>query len=224
MDSPLPVPPERANLPHIDELVRELRACRVCRDLPHFDPALVHEPRPIIQASATSRLCIASQAPGTLAHASGKPFKDPSGKRLRAWLDLDEETFYDASKVAIVPMGSCFPGQDANGGDLPPRRECAEIWRDRLFAAMPNIEIILLVGQFSQRWHLGALKQGLTATVSNWRTILEADTRPRLLPLPHPSWRNNGWLKRNPWFETDLLPTLREQVRHYLPLQNTGTT
>ena len=203
--------------PGIRDLVAELRACRICRDEPRYGAPLAHEPRPIIQASATARLCIASQAPGTLAHKSGVPFKDPSGKRLRAWLGLDEAAFYDASRVAIVPMGSCFPGQDAKGGDLPPRRECAEIWRNRLFAAMPAIEIMLLVGQYSQRWHLGDRMQGgLTATVANWRAILDDTHRPRLLPMPHPSWRNNGWLKSNLWFEAELLPVLRAQVQRYL--------
>ncbi|MBY0613160.1 MAG: uracil-DNA glycosylase family protein [Beijerinckiaceae bacterium] len=202
----------------LDRLVADLRACRLCRDAPQFDGPLPHEPRPIIQASATARLCIASQAPGTLAHRSGKPFDDPSGRRLRAWLGLDEEKFYDASRVAIVPMGSCFPGQDAQGGDLPPRRECAPTWRKRLFKAMPSIEIVLLVGQYSQRWHLGdAMRGGLTATVANWRHILGASHRPRLLPMPHPSWRNNGWLKRNLWFESELLPALRAEVASFFP-------
>ena len=159
----------------IDRLVAELRACRACRDTPRFGRPLAHEPRPILQASATARLCIASQAPGTLAHRSGTPFKDPSGRRLRNWLGLDETQFYNAANVAIIPMGSCFPGQDALGGDLPPRRECADLWRHRLFAAMPRIEIVLLVGQYAQRWHLGdAMRSGLTATVANWRQILAA--------------------------------------------------
>ncbi len=200
-----------------DSLAERLRACRICRDAPRFGGPLPHEPRPIIQGSATARLCIASQAPGTRAHASGKPFMDPSGVRLRRWLGLDEATFYDASRVAIVPMGSCFPGHDAKGGDLPPRRECAEAWRAPLLAALPNLELLLVIGQYAQAWHLGdGFRDGLTGTVQRWREILSVPRRPRVLPMPHPSWRNNGWLKRNPWFEAELLPVLRAEVRSML--------
>src|SRR5215210_2850940 len=198
----------------IDALAERLRACRLCRDAPRHGPALPHEPRPILQVSSTARLCIASQAPGTRAHASGKPFYDPSGVRLRAWLGLDEAAFYDASRVAIVPMGACFPGLDAKGGGRPPRRECAEVWRAPLFAALPHLELILLIGGYAQAWHLGdAFRDGLTGTVKRWRDILDEPRRPRVLPLPHPSWRNNVWLKKNPWFEAELLPVLREEVR-----------
>lgn len=198
----------------IDALTERLRACRLCRDAPRYGPALPHEPRPILQVSPTARLCIASQAPGTRAHASGKPFYDPSGVRLRAWLGLDEAAFYDASRVAIVPMGACFPGLDAKGGDRPPRRECAEVWRAPLFAALPHLELILLIGGYAQAWHLSdAFRDGLTGTVKRWRDILDEPRRPRVLPLPHPSWRNNVWLKKNPWFEAELLPVLREEVR-----------
>jgi uracil-DNA glycosylase len=194
-------------------LAAELRACRVCRDAPRVGGPMPHEPRPIVQGSATARLCIASQAPGTRAHASGIPFQDPSGVRLRHWLGLDEPAFYDAARVAIVPMGHCFPGQDAAGGDLPPRRECAPIWRARTFAALPDLELILAIGQYAQAWHLGPERRGgLTGTVRDFRAILAAERRPRILPLPHPSWRNSGWLKRHPWFEAELLPVLREEV------------
>jgi uracil-DNA glycosylase len=197
-----------------DDLAARLRACRICRDAPRHGGPLPQEPRPILQGSATARLCIASQAPGTRAQASGIPFRDPSGVRLRHWLGLDEAAFYDPARVAIVPMGACFPGQDAKGGDLPPRRECATAWRAPLFAALPDLELILLIGQYAQAWHLGAAFQGgLTATVQRWREILAAEGRPRLLPLPHPSWRNNGWLRRHPWFEAELLPVLRDRVR-----------
>ncbi|SEE01286.1 Uracil-DNA glycosylase [Rhizobiales bacterium GAS191] len=197
----------------LDELLRDLAACRICRDAPLYGPPLPHEPRPVIQAAATARLCIAGQAPGTRVHLSGRPFTDPSGVRLRAWLGLDEASFYDASRVAIVPMGHCFPGLDAKGGDLPPRRECAATWRDRILSALPSIELILLIGQYAQAWHLGAeAKGGLTATVRRWRETLSAPRRPALLPLPHPSWRNNGWLKANPWFDTELVPHLRREV------------
>jgi uracil-DNA glycosylase len=208
--------------PRLEDLIGRLRACRLCRDAPRHGPALPHEPRPILQGSATARLCIASQAPGTRAHASGKPFYDPSGVRLRAWLGLDEAAFYDAGRVAIVPMGSCFPGQDAKGGDLPPRRECAEVWRPALFASMPRLELILVIGQYAQTWHLGdEFQGGLTGTVQRWRAILDGPRRPRVLPMPHPSWRNNGWLRKNPWFEAELLPVLRREVRSLLELPPT---
>jgi uracil-DNA glycosylase len=197
----------------IEALAARLRACRVCRDTPRFGVPMPHEPRPMVQAAAQARLCIASQAPGTRAHASGIPFMDPSGVRLRAWLGLDEATFYDASRLAIVPMGHCFPGLDTLGGDRPPRRECAPIWRAPVFAALPNLDLILCSGLYAQRWHLGGeASAGLTATVARWRAILAEPRRPRILPLPHPSWRNNGWLRRHPWFETDLLPVLRSEV------------
>jgi len=200
--------------PNFEALAAQLRACRICRDAPRYGMALPHEPRPIIQGSATARLCIASQAPGTRAHASGIPFADRSGSRLRTWLGMDEATFYDASKVAIVPMGSCFPGQDAKGGDLGPRRECAEAWRRPLFQALTNLDLVLLIGQYAQAWHLGDnFKDGLTETVRRWRDILSHPQKPRILPLPHPSWRNNGWLKKNPWFEAELLPILQREVR-----------
>ncbi|GJD92213.1 hypothetical protein BHAOGJBA_5766 [Methylobacterium hispanicum] len=189
-----------------------LRACRICRDAPLYGPPLPQEPRPIVQGSGTARLCIASQAPGTRANRTGKPFTDPSGVRLRAWLGLDEAAFYDAARVAIVPMGSCFPGLDAKGGDRPPRRECAERWRAELFEGLPDLELILVIGQYAQGWHLGRMPGGLTATVRGWRAILGRPGRPRVLPLPHPSWRNNGWLKREPWFEAELLPVLRAEV------------
>jgi uracil-DNA glycosylase len=203
--------------PNFDDLAAQLRVCRICRDAPRYGTALPHEPRPIIQGSATARLCIASQAPGTRAHASGIPFADRSGSRLRSWLGMDEETFYDASKVAIVPMGSCFPGQDAKGGDLGPRRECAEAWRQPLFQALPQLDLVLLIGQYAQAWHLGEnFRDGLTETVRRWYGVLSHPQKPRILPLPHPSWRNNGWLKKNPWFEAELLPTLKREVRELL--------
>lgn len=198
-------------------LARRLQACRICRDAPRYGAALPHEPRPILQGSATARLCIASQAPGTRAHASGIPFSDRSGARLREWLGLDPQTFYDPARVAIVPMGACFPGQDAKGGDLPPRRECAETWRAPILAALPRLELVLLIGQYAQAWHMdGNFRDGLTQTVRRWRGFLSAPRHPRVLPLPHPSWRNNGWLRNNPWFEAELLPVLRSEVRSML--------
>lgn len=187
-------------------LVREIRQCRACAE------ALPHEPRPVLQVAGRARICIVGQAPGTRVHESGIPFTDPSGDRLRDWLGINAETFYDSDKVAIIPMGFCFPGLDAKGGDLPPRKECAQLWRARLFAALPAMELTLLVGQYAQAWHLGARRQkNLTETVRGWRDYL-----PAALPMPHPSWRNNSWLKRNPWFETDLLPYLRERVRQLI--------
>ncbi len=201
----------------LDALLRDLRACRICRDAPAFGPALPHQPRPIIQAGRGARLCIASQAPGTRAHASGRPFTDASGIRLRSWLGLEEARFYDPARVAIVPMGHCFPGQDAKGGDLPPRRECAPAWRARTFAALPDLELILCIGRYAMDWHLGErARADLTATVADWRAILSERRRPRILPLPHPSWRNNGWLRRNPWFEAELVPALRAEVARVL--------
>ena len=206
-----------------ERLARDLRACRICRDTPRYGTALPHEPRPIVQGSASARLCIASQAPGTRAHASGIPFDDRSGTRLREWLGLDRSTFYDASKVAIAPMGSCFPGQDAKGGDLSPRRECAEAWRQPLFRALPHLDLVLLIGQYAQAWHLGDdYRHGLTQTVRRWREILSSPQNPRILPLPHPSWRNNGWLKTNSWFEEELLPVLRSEIRSMFELDHSG--
>jgi uracil-DNA glycosylase len=198
----------------LDVLVEELRACRICRDAPRYGRPLAHEPRPVFQVSRAARLCIAGQAPGARVHASGRPFTDPSGVRLRQWLRLGEEVFYDPKRVAIVPMGFCFPGLDAKGGDLPPRRECAEIWHADFFERLPNLELVLLVGQYAQKWHLGPTPAAcnLTETVSRWRDVYRSGTRPRVMPMPHPSWRNNAWLKRNAWFETELLPVLRAEV------------
>lgn len=197
----------------LEAVLAELRACRLCRDAPLYGAPLPHEPRPVIQAQASARLLIASQAPGTRVHASGQPFTDRSGDRLRDWLGLDKPRFYDASRVAIVPMGHCFPGLDAKGGDLPPRRECAPAWRPRVLAALPNIELILVIGRYAQAWHLGQKAAAdLTATVADWRAIFAQDRRPRILPLPHPSWRNNGWLRTHPWFEAELVPVLRAEV------------
>lgn len=193
-------------------LAARMRACRICVERPQGRP-LPHEPNPIFRVSKTARLCIASQAAGTRAHATAVPFNDPSGIRLRSWLGLTPEEFYDVAKVAIVPMGFCFPGQDAKGGDLPPRRECAPAWRARVFAAMPQVELVLAIGQYALDWHLGARRgASLTETVGKWRALLADPARPRVIPMPHPSWRNNGWLKKNPWFEAELLPAVRKEV------------
>jgi uracil-DNA glycosylase len=200
----------------LHRLVRQIRACRICRDTPD-GPPLPHEPRPVLRPSASARICIASQAPGVRVHASGTPFSDPSGDRLRTWLDVTREEFYDTDRVAIVAMGFCFPGHDAAGGDLPPRPECARAWHRRLFAHMPQLELVLLVGSHAQRWHLGAAAKGtMTEVVQSWRTLMRGRSLPRYAPLPHPSWRNNAWIRTNPWFERELLPALRHEVRRLL--------
>lgn len=201
----------------VDSLAAQIRACRICREAPR-GPQLPHEPNPIFRLSATARLYICSQAPGARAHASGVPFSDPSGERLRAWMGVMPDEFYDTARIAIVPMGFCFPGYDSNGGDMPPRPECAAKWRALIFASLPRPpELILLVGGYAQRWHLGyKAKASLTETLRNWRDIIAQSEPPRLLPLPHPSWRNNGWLKKNPWFEAEILPWLRVEVRRFI--------
>lgn len=200
----------------LDRLAAEIRRCRVCVERPDGRP-LPHEPRPVLRVSGTARLLIASQAPGLRVHKSGLPFDDASGDRLRAWLGMDRETFYDTRRVCIAPMGFCFPGYDASGGDLPPRRECSAHWHDRLFALLPQVEAVLAIGGYAHRYHFARLGRPLPKAtkvdeiVRRWREFEKAT--PRLFPLPHPSWRNTGWLKRNPWFESELLPDLRTVVR-----------
>ncbi len=165
-------------------------------------------------ASEQASILIAGQAPGTRVHASGIPFNDPSGDRLRQWMGVDRDIFYDATKIAIMPMGFCFPGLDAKGGDLPPRRECREAWRDRVMQLLPQVRLVLVIGQYAQAYHLGSRrKKTLTETVSNWRAIRDSRESPVVYALPHPSWRNNAWLRKNPWFERDLLPALQQDIR-----------
>jgi uracil-DNA glycosylase len=192
----------------------EIRACRVCRDAPAGAP-LPHEPRPVLRVDPGATLCIAGQAPGTRVHATGLPFNDPSGDRLREWMGIDRTTFYDASRIAIVPMGFCFPGLNTAGSDLPPRQECAATWHEGLFARLTSLRLVLAIGGYAQAYHLrAAAKAGVTETVGNWRRIgeeTEAAGR-RVIPLPHPSWRNSGWLKKHPWFADELLPELRRMV------------
>jgi uracil-DNA glycosylase len=197
-----------------DALLAQVRHCRICRDAPRYGPILPHEPRPVVQASRMAVICIASQAPGLRVHVSGQPYTDASGARLKGWLGIGDDDFYDARKVAIVPMGFCFPGSDDSGGDLPPRRECAEAWHRRLFDQFDNLALMILTGQYAQRWHLGrdGTAGGLTRTVQDWRRIYAGRSGLRTIPLPHPSWRNSGWLTRNPWFEAELLPFLRADV------------
>jgi uracil-DNA glycosylase len=197
-------------------LVSEIRACRICVERPEGAP-LPHPPRPVLRVGADARIAVCGQAPGTRVHRSGVPFSDPSGVRLRDWMGVTETEFYDTRRVAIVPMGFCFPGLDATGSDRPPRRECALAWRRRLFVEMPRIELMLLVGGYAQAWHLGdEVPRTVSETVARWRDWIGSRDGPRLLPVPHPSWRNNGWLAAHPWFEAELLPHLRREVRRLL--------
>ena len=196
----------------ISELHEKIENCRICVEQPIGDP-LPHEPRPVAVLSSKAKLMIIGQAPGTRVHASGKPFTDPSGDRLRDWMGVDDKVFYDPDKLAIAPMGFCFPGLDNKGGDLPPRKECSPLWQQQVLDAMPQVELILLIGMYAQKFHMkeNAAKT-LTETVKNWRSVYHESKMPKLLPLPHPSWRNSGWIKKNEWFSTDLLPELRKEV------------
>jgi uracil-DNA glycosylase len=189
----------------LDDLLRDIRACRIC------EAQLPLGPRPVLAASAQARLLIVSQAPGARVHATGIPWNDASGRRLRDWLQLDEATFYDESRVAIVPMGFCYPGR-AGSGDAPPRLECRATWHPRLLPLLRNVELTLSIGQYAQAYCLGARrKPSLSETVRAWREYL-----PTQLPLPHPSPRNVGWFKANPWFEAEVVPVLRERVHDLL--------
>lgn len=200
----------------LDRLVAQIRACRVCRDTPAGAP-LPHEPRPVLRVSKTARIAVCGQAPGIRVHASGKPFTDPSGVRLRRWMGVTDDEFYDVRRIAMVPVGFCFPGYDAAGADLPPRRECAPLWGARLFAELHALELVLLVGHHAQRWHLGSDAGGsMTRTVERWREIFDTSGRRRMIPLPHPSWRNNAWMKKNPWFEADVIPHVQQEIRHLM--------
>lgn len=185
----------------LDLLLREVRACRLCEE------HLPMGPKPVLRASTTARLLIVGQAPGTLVHASGIPWNDASGMRLRGWLGVDRDTFYDEGKIAIVPMGFCYPGR-GNSGDLPPRPECSKTWHHRLLPLMPDVKLVLAIGQYAQVYFLGdTRKKSLTDTVQAWH-----EYTPRVFPLPHPSPRNVAWFKHNPWFDAEVLPALREQV------------
>ncbi|MEP6899342.1 MAG: uracil-DNA glycosylase family protein [Rhodanobacter sp.] len=191
-----------------DKLLAQIRACRLC------EAQLPLGPRPVLQASATSRLLLVSQAPGRKAHASGVPFDDVSGGRLRDWLGIDRATFYDARRVAIVPMGFCFPGT-GRSGDLPPRPECAPTWHPQLLPRLKQVQLTLAIGQYAQAGLLGTARgASLTETVRDWRTHLANG----VLPLPHPSPRNRPWVMHNPWFEQELLPLLRTRIATLLNL------
>lgn len=182
-------------------LLTEVRACRQC------EANLPLGPNPVVRATPGARLLIIGQAPGTRVHESGIPWDDPSGVRLRQWLDIDEATFYDESLLAIVPMGFCYPGK-GKSGDLPPSPECAPLWHERILAHLPQVELTLLVGGYAQAYYLGRSQETLTQRVQRWQEFA-----PRYLPLPHPSPRNSFWLKRNPWFEEQVVPELQQRVR-----------
>lgn len=186
----------------LPRLLEQVRACRLC------EAHLPLGPRPVLRAERGARLLIVGQAPGTKVHATGIPWNDPSGERLRAWMGVTREQFYDASRIAIMPMGFCYPGRLPRGGDAPPRPECAPLWHDRVLAQLPRIELVLLVGSYAQQHYLDTLRKStLTETVRAWR-----EYAPDYLPLPHPSFRNNHWLKQNTWFEEEVLPELRRRV------------
>lgn len=185
----------------LTSLLQQVRSCTLCA------AALPCGPRPVLQVHSEARLLIAGQAPGRRVHETGLPFNDPSGDRLRSWLGIDRETFYRDPRIAIIPMGFCYPGT-GKSGDLPPRPECAEAWRGPLIEQLPHLELTLAIGQYAQHWHLPERERNLTETVRNWRACW-----PRVMPLPHPSPRNNLWLRRNPWFEEEVLPVLRQRVQ-----------
>lgn len=186
----------------------EISACRICAAR-FAATRTAHVPRPVVWFSKGAPILIAGQAPGMRVHIEGRPFADRSGDRLREWMGLTPAEFYDRSRIAIVPMAFCFPGYDAKGSDLPPPSICASTWRERVMGQL-SPRLLLVIGGHAQRWHLGS-KAGVTGTVEGWR-----DHAPHIFPLPHPSWRNTGWLKRNPWFEAELLPVLRRTVRDIL--------
>lgn len=194
----------------IEALHHDLSACRICAER-FAVTATAHEPRPVVWFRPGARLLIAGQAPGARVHAAGVPFQDPSGDRLRDWLGLSPEEFYDRDRVAIVPMAFCFPGYDAKGADLPPPPVCAQTWRARALAQLPQVGLTILLGGAAMGWHLNS--RTVTPTVEGWRGHLATA---RVFPLPHPSWRNTGWLKRNPWFEAEALPVLRAEVRNLM--------
>jgi uracil-DNA glycosylase len=186
----------------LDALLAEIRACRACAG------ELPHEPRPVVRVTSETRLLICGQAPGRRVHESGLPFDDPSGERLRSWMGVDRRTFYGHPAIGVAAMAFCYPGTDPKGGDYPPPARCAALWRPRLMAQLPKVELTLLLGLPAQRWSLGApTGNSMSQTVSAWRNFL-----PDVIPMPHPSWRNTAWLKANPWFEAEVAPYLRARV------------
>ncbi len=193
----------------LDRLKADLSACKICKDR-FAATATAHEPRPVVWFRADARILIAGQAPGQRVHTSGRPFTDPSGDRLRGWMGIDQATFYDQSRIGIVPMAFCFPGYNAKGADLPPPPICASTWRGRIMDQLKAVPLTLLVGGHAIKWHLRD-KSTVTEVVTRWR-----DHAPAVFALPHPSWRNTAWLKKNPWFEAELLPVLRARVQEVL--------
>ena len=190
------------------QLIARVKACDTC--LPHLPDGV----RPVIQFDPDAKILVAAQAPGRKVHETGIPFNDPSGDRLRQWLGITSETFYDPKQLAILPMGFCYPGT-GKSGDLPPRKECAPQWRQQLMDRLPNLQLILVIGQNAQAWHL-AEKGSVTEIVSRWRDYCGQDQSPAVFPMPHPSPRNNIWLKRNPWFEAELVPELQKRIQSIL--------
>jgi uracil-DNA glycosylase len=193
-----------AKQPSLADLLTDIRACNLCQ------AALPHGVNPVLQINSAARILIAAQAPGRKVHETNVPFNDASGDRLRTWMGISRETFYDPAQVAILPMGFCYPGT-GKSGDLPPRSECAPAWRAQLLQLLPNIELTLVIGTYAQGYHLPDRPATLTQTVAAWQNYF-----PALIPLPHPSPRNNIWLKRNPWFEVQLLPVLQQQIHNIL--------
>lgn len=193
----------------VSDLKAQILTCELCKTR-FSETRTAHRPRPVVWFSQKAHILIAGQAPGLRVHEIGEPFRDRSGDRLRKWMGVDEATFYDQSRIAIVPMAFCFPGYNTSGSDLPPPALCAKTWRSRVLDTLPNIKLTLLIGTYAQRWHLGG-KLSVTEQVQQWEQHL-----PDAVPLPHPSWRNTGWLKKNPWFENNLLPVLRTRVTEAL--------
>jgi uracil-DNA glycosylase len=195
----------------LDTLRTDLARCTLCRQR-FAETKTAHRPNPVVWFGNSARILIASQAPGLRVHQAAKPFWDRSGDRLRNWLGVDNDTFYDRDLFAIVPMAFCFPGYSASGSDLPPPAICAATWRESIIDNLQGIRLTLLIGGYAQKWHLGAnARAGVTETVRAWES-----NAPSVIPLPHPSWRNTAWLNRNPWFEADLLPVLRNRVKEAL--------
>ena len=192
-----------------NSVFNELSNCRLCAE--RFAATKTqHAPRPVFRGEQSARILIAGQAPGARVHQSGLPFTDPSGDRLRDWMDVKEAEFYDPARIAILPMAFCFPGYNEKGADLRPPPICARTWRTRVMAAFPNIRLTLVIGQYAQKWHLPQFRN-VTDTVRGWKA-----QGSDVFPLPHPSWRNTAWLKKNPWFEADLLPELRRRIQEEL--------
>ena len=201
MSHKAPVPKATPAYRTLGSLLAAVRDCRIC------EAQLPLGPRPVLRAAETARILLVGQAPGVRVHMTGIPWDDPSGERLREWMEVGKDVFYDESRIAIIPMGYCYPGR-GKGGDLPPRRECAELWLDHLLAKLPRIELTLLIGWHAQRHYLGhRRKSSLAETTKAWR-----EYAPRYIPLPHPSPRNTPWLQRNSWFEQQLLPELRVRI------------